>query len=261
MNNKKDSEKNGNDAASCFSELPDGGTGYYYAHQDKARRVVKPEDAIRLCDEMSSVWNNILCDVLPQDKSAKIYEAGCGSGAFLLFLKNLGYTNIEGSDFSANQVEIARANQLNVRLADSVLDIESREPETFDCIVAIDFIEHLDKGKAMRFLSACGRALKKGGNLVLRMPNGDSPFVGRNLFNDITHQWAYTTISMRALLEIAGFSNVEFKDETEASVKCLRLIKVPLIRFSQWLIKGVIRTATREQIQYLSPSIFVFAKK
>lgn len=261
MNNEKNSGEGSKDTASCFSEKKDGGVFCYYAHQDKARRVMKPEDAERLCNEMRGFWLNILQGILPRDKSAKVYEAGCGPGAFLLFLKNLGYTNIEGSDFSEKQVEIARANGLNVKLADSVSDIESRGAGTIDCIFAIDFIEHLEREKAMQFLSACANALKNDGLLVLRMPNGDSPFVGRNLFNDITHQWAYTTVSMRALLEIAGFSKVEFRDETEAAVKCLRIIKIPLIRLTQWIVKVMIRMATREQIQYLSPSIFVFAKK
>lgn len=257
-----------NRGANCNGETSSlgGSAGWeadniYYVHQTHARRVMKPEDAKRLANEMREFWMRILGDKLPSDKSAKIYEAGCGPGAFLLFLKMLGYANVEGSDFSENQVQIARGNGVNVRLAESVSEVESFAEESLDCVVAIDFIEHLEKGKAVRFMRACGRALKKGGILILRMPNGDSPFVGRNIYNDITHQWAYTTVSMRALLEIAGFSEVEFRDESEAALKGLRIVKVPLMRLCQWIIKIVVRAATREQIQHLSPSIFVFGKK
>jgi hypothetical protein len=93
------------------------------------------------------------------------------------------------------------------------------------------------------------------------MPNGDSPFVGRNLFNDITHQWAYTTVAIQALLIVSGFNKVSFADEAQASVNCCRYVKIPLMKIAQCVFIFLTRMATREQIQYLSPSIFVFAQK
>ncbi len=233
----------------------------YSNYQTQVRGLLCAADMIKLCDQMSPVWSRLLIEALPEDKNSAIYEVGCGPGAFLLFLKRLGYTNISGSDLSENQVQLALANGLNVKLADSIVELESFSPDTFYCIVAIDFIEHLSKNDVIRFLNHACRTLKNNGKLILRMPNGDSPFVGRNLFNDITHQWAYTTVSIAALLNIAGFRNVNFRDEAIASVQCCRWIKLPLISLSQALIKCVIRAVTREQIQYLSPSIFVFAEK
>lgn len=233
----------------------------YYDNQAKARHVMTSSDVEELAAQMSVCWRRIFADKLPANKSAKIYEAGCGPGAFLIFLKSLGYTNIEASDFSEAQVNIARTIGFNARLADSVADLESIDEKSLDCVVAIDFIEHLEKDNAMRFLKACGRAIKNGGILILRMPNGDSPLVGRNFFNDPTHIWAYTTVSMRALLEIAGFSEIEFRDEAEAMIREWRFLKVPFMRIARWIAKAIIRAATREQIDFLSPSIFVFAKK
>ncbi|HON08953.1 MAG TPA: class I SAM-dependent methyltransferase, partial [Verrucomicrobiota bacterium] len=147
------------------------------------------------------------------------------------------------------------------KVADSILELESFAPETFDCLVGIDFIEHISKDVAMKFLQQASRVLKNNGILILRMPNGDSPFVGRNLFNDITHQWAYTTVAIQSLLFVSGFSKASFADEAEASVSCCRCVKIPLMKIAQCVFKFLTRAATREQIQYLSPSIFVFARK
>ena len=44
---------------------------------------------------------------LSRDKSIKIADLGCGHGALLYVLKDLGYKNIVGVDFSKEQVEIA----------------------------------------------------------------------------------------------------------------------------------------------------------
>ena len=233
----------------------------YYNYQTQARGLISPEDVVKLCDSMSPVWMRLMTGWLPENKNSAIYEVGCGPGAFLLFLKRLGYTNVCGSDLSQNQINLAVANGLNAKLADSISELESFAPETFDCLIGIDFIEHISKDVAIKFLQQASRVLKNNGILILRMPNGDSPFVGRNLFNDITHQWAYTTVAIQSLLFVSGFSKASFADEAEASVSCCRCVKIPLMKIAQCVFKFLTRAATREQIQYLSPSIFVFARK
>jgi SAM-dependent methyltransferase len=126
------------------------------------------------------------------------------------------HTNAAGSDSSDCQIELARAAGLSVRLADSIDEISKAPALTWDCLIAIDFIEHLPKDGLIAFLAQAHRVLKPGGCLILRAPNGDSPFVGRNLFNDITHYWAYTSVAIEALLKMAGFQRVEFADGTVA---------------------------------------------
>jgi hypothetical protein len=115
----------------------------------------------------------------------------------------------------------------------------------------------LPKEALLEFLALAARKLKPGGCLILRGPNGDSPLVGRNLYNDITHVWAYTTIALRALLQMSGFERVAFADECEASVQRQRWLKVPLMRLTRALVRGLIRAAVREHVQWLSPSIYV----
>src|SRR5207249_4808144 len=111
---------------------------------------------------------------------------------------------------SAPQIELARAACVTVVEADSLTELEQQSDSELDCLIGIDFIEHLPKDTLVHFFSLAFRKLKRDGCLILRAPNGDSPFVGRNLFNDITHVWAYTTVATRALLEMAGFKRMEF---------------------------------------------------
>lgn len=233
----------------------------YYLHQTQARGLTSKNDVEALCRAMSPVWERILIKWLPQSLDSVIYEAGCGAGVMMLFLKRLGYKNISGTDISQSQVELANASGLPARLGSSIEDLKNTPENSIDCIIAIDFIEHLNKDDAIEFLNISNTRLKTGGCLILRMPNGDSPLVGRNLFNDITHQWAYTTVSINALLKIAGFRKTVFADESTASIQKHRWIKVPIMKIAQSMLRLIIRSATREQIYYLSPSIFVGAWK
>lgn len=234
---------------------------YYYSRQADARGLTNSADVEKLADDMMLCYKRLLSPWLPQERNASIYEAACGPGVMLRCLKRFGYTNASGSDMSTCQIQLAKADGLQVVEGDSIEELRKCPDNHWDCIIAIDFIEHLERGSMVDFLNECHRTLKLGGVLIMRGPNADSPFVGRNLYNDITHVWAYTSVALRALLGLSGFSVVEFADESLASLKKHRWIKAPLMQVSQTVIRFVIRSATREDIKYLNPSIFVRAIK
>src|SRR5205814_282346 len=121
---------------------------------------------------------------------------------------------------------------------------------SLDCIIAIDFIEHLARDEVIEFLAQSNRALNAGGSLILRMPNGDSPLVGRNLYNDITHVWAYTCVAMDALLRMARYETVEFRDESVASIEGARWVKIPLMLVARSIVRLGIRAATAQDIRH-----------
>jgi SAM-dependent methyltransferase len=233
----------------------------YYQYQASARGLMGADDVKRTLADMRGIYDRLLAPQLPPDRQSRIYEVACGPGLVLLYLKELGYPNISGSDNSACQTSLAQALGLPVVTADSLTELRSQRQKSLDCIIAIDFIEHLPKEILMDFLALAHDCLKPGGKLILRAPNGDSPFVGRNLFNDITHFWAYTTVATRALLSLAGFRQVIFAEESQAAIQNHRWIKIPLMSLSQKFLRFAIRSATREQVEFLSPNIFVFAEK
>jgi len=233
----------------------------YYNYQARARGLNSVADVEVATDYMDACYRQLLGNWLPGDRSAAIYEVACGPGIMLRYLLRAGYHNISGSDLSACQIDLARASGLRATQADSIQELEKDADGIWDCLIAIDFIEHLPKDLLIRFFGLSHRKLKAGGCLILRAPNGDSPFAGRNLFNDITHVWAYTSIATRALLQMAGFGRVEFADESSAMIERHRWLKVPLMKCSQALLRFLIRAATRENIKYLSPSIYVAAWK
>jgi 2-polyprenyl-3-methyl-5-hydroxy-6-metoxy-1,4-benzoquinol methylase len=233
----------------------------YYRYQATARGLTSVEAVEKLTDLMGLTYARLLPRWLPADRQAEIYEVACGPGIMLRHLQRLGYARLAGSDSAASQIELARAAGLPVVLGDSLRDLKGQCAERWDCLIAIDFIEHLPKDVLVEFFFECHRTLRTNGCLIMRAPNGDSPLVGRNVFNDITHYWAYTTIATEALLKMAGFQRVEFADESLASIQKHRWIKVPLMKCAQAVVRAVIRSATREDIRYLNSSIYIAAWK
>jgi 2-polyprenyl-3-methyl-5-hydroxy-6-metoxy-1,4-benzoquinol methylase len=89
------------------------------------------------------------------DKNSKILEIGSGSQWFANIMKEHGFTNYEGIDI--------------VPPADIVGDIRKwkelgLKPESFDCIIAFEVVEHVD------IFQECYDLLKDDGVLMLTTP-------------------------------------------------------------------------------------------
>jgi SAM-dependent methyltransferase len=229
----------------------------YYRYQAKARGLNSVADVMKVVAQNTMLYDKIVLPWLPENREAAIYEAACGPGIFLHWLRKRGYTNASGTDSSEAQIDLAKEGGLRISLVDSIEDLRRCPASSLDCLVALDFYEHLPKELLLDFLVEAERVLRAGGRLILRGPNGDSPVLGRALYNDITHQGALTTIAFNAVLTMVGFQRTEFKDDTIAGIHKQRWLRVPIAWLGQQIFRSLIRVATRENIQCLSASMFL----
>lgn len=182
----------------------------YLATHIKGGAGVEPRDF----DYQGRVFKNKFGPLLPADKSAAIFEMGCGSGAFLRFLQKEGYTRAQGMDQDADAVETARSlGVAGVCAGDARTHLESAAAR-YDCIVAIDVVEHFKKEELFELFDAVYRALTPGGVFIWQAPNADGAFFGRIRYGDLTHELAFTKASAWQLMLGAGYVDVQtFADE------------------------------------------------
>lgn len=148
---------------------------------------------------------------LPAAKDASILEIGCGWGPFLHFARESGYTRVRGLDASPEQVDRARTlGLLHAEVGDAFEHLDGH-PDAYDCIVALDLVEHFSRVEAVRLLQAIRAALRPGGRVILRTPNADSPFASINVHGDLTHELALNAQSARQLLATCGYVAVELR--------------------------------------------------
>jgi 2-polyprenyl-3-methyl-5-hydroxy-6-metoxy-1,4-benzoquinol methylase len=115
---------------------------------------------------------------------------------------------VTGIDLSREQVELAwRLGTKGIYEAD-VFTFAIDRAETYDCVIAVDVAEHFDPPDARRFFATLRSLLRPGGCVILRTPNGSSPYHGNLLFGDVTHGTAYTTRSLRQIAAATGFGAV-----------------------------------------------------
>jgi len=154
------------------------------------------------------IWDAYYKDHLPRNKSAAILDIGCGSGAFLYYLRASGYRKSSGVDISGSQISAAeRLGIPGVNLGDFRQLLESR-PSGYDVIIARDVIEHFTKEEVIDVINLIYGALLPGGVCIIKTANAESPFWPRYRFGDFTHESSFTRNSIETILHMSGFQEV-----------------------------------------------------
>ena len=196
----------------------------YYQYQTQARGLLD-KDALRQRFSKLAPWYAVrLGTHLPGDRKAACLDLPCGYGNLLYFLRLHGYENIIGYDFDPNQVKLARLLDLPAHEGD-VFVILSEEGRQYDCITALDFIEHISRDETLRFLRLCWARLRPGGVLILRTACADGPFGAHDRYNDLTHQWAMTSNVLLTVLQMLNFERVEVLDESPQAYNLLNTVR------------------------------------
>lgn len=145
---------------------------------------------------------------LPVDRSARMLDLGCGYGAYLLYLRNLGFENIRGIDLSLEQVELARTLGLSCVEVDDLFSALEHEHD-LGCVSMFDVIEHLTRTEAIEALSKIHERLAPGGTLIMRTPNIDAKHGTVLSFGDLTHEMHLNKTSVLELFASLPFTSVD----------------------------------------------------
>ena len=130
------------------------------------------------------------------------------------FAREAGYRDVSGVDAAKQQVEVAVALGIEGVREGGILETLAAAAEgSLDLIVTFDVMEHFAKDDLLRLVDAVHRGLRHGGCWIIHVPNGDSPFVGSILYDDLTHELAFTRESLAQLLLASGFQDVRCHED------------------------------------------------
>lgn len=134
--------------------------------------------------------------------SATVVEIGCGTGANLALLaREFDDVRLLGLDLDPRALGMCRGRELGVQLAradGSRLPLRSRSA---DCLVALDFIEHVEDDRGL--IREFARVLRPGGSLVASVPAYPSLWSAHDEF--LHHKRRYRTNELEQKLVEAGF--------------------------------------------------------
>ena len=103
------------------------------------------------------------------DPDLKILDAACGTGGLMSFLKENGYSNLRGFDYSQHAIDFSNERGLNVVFGD-LRNVEAFEPgETFDIITCNDALYFLSDDEIVRALAAFKNRLNRNGLIIINI--------------------------------------------------------------------------------------------
>ena len=180
-------------------------------------RLATPESYIKFEDAFRGRWKveervrwyipHVRETMAPGSRKPML-DIGCGRGEWMLELKRNNFT-VTGVDLNPAMADAARAQGLEVVLADAVAQLDSLEPASLSVVSAFHLVEHLPFEQILILVDAAFRALMPGGLLILETPNPENLVVGACTFwYDPTHIRPLPPAMLRFYVESAGFAPV-----------------------------------------------------
>lgn len=178
----------------------------FYFRYTSTQALTDAKKTEQLLKYSSAYFKSNFMRILPIKKDALILDVACGYGRHLTSLISMGYSNCVGVDISAEQIQYAR-NELklnNVEEADIFSWLELNKSK-YDCILVIDFLEHLNNDDLINLVMKLRSRLNTQGRLIIHVPNGIS-IINPIIHGDLTHVRAFTSESLTQLFLLSGFS-------------------------------------------------------
>ncbi|RWC92982.1 MAG: methyltransferase domain-containing protein [Mesorhizobium sp.] len=173
----------------------------------------------------------------PSESVSSIFEIGFGNGSFLGWAREKQY-DVFGSELQPEL--IGRALDMGFIVKDG---IENMPASSLSAVVAFDVFEHIPYTELLKTCKFAFSALKPGGYLIARFPNGDSPFSLPIQNADVTHVHALGSGIIRELMRSAGFVIEELRAPKESPVTLKSKIALPIKKVMRSLFAYYVRFA------------------
>jgi SAM-dependent methyltransferase len=159
-------------------------------------------------------------------------DVGCGQGTLLRVAQDLGF-DVLGVDSSAEMLAVAQHCGLPAENGEALTYLREVPSNSLAVVSAFDILEHLAPETCLELLIEVRRALEADGLLLVKVPNGASPWSNAVFHSDLTHQVLYTPASLTQMMSMAGFGSCECREVPPAAVSlkgCVRACLWPLVR-------------------------------
>ena len=156
-------------------------------------------------------YNELLDQLEAFRNTGRILDIGCGYGFFLETAKKRGW-EVYGTEVSDEACQ--KCSEKGINMHCGKFENCDFENDFFDVVVSFEVIEHLYN--PLEITTCAHRVLRKGGLFYLTTPNFNSYLRYRlkakyDVIDYPNHLAYYTSITLRLLLEKAGFKTLKTK--------------------------------------------------
>ena len=145
----------------------------------------------------------------PRDSTSPVLDIGVGRGEMLSCMRDWGF-DYHGIDISPSTVRFCQSLHLSCEVVEDTASWLQGHPDTFALVTLLDVLEHVPRHQTIALLAAIRGSLRRGGKVIIQVPNLQSPYGYLHHFNDFTHLVGFVQNSLSQVLIAAGFTHFEF---------------------------------------------------
>jgi 2-polyprenyl-3-methyl-5-hydroxy-6-metoxy-1,4-benzoquinol methylase len=206
----------------------------------------------------------LLTPVLPDRKDIRILEIGPGNGeALRLLTDDLGYTNVEAVDISAEVVEVCSLIEgVQVSLTTDTSAFLKDRVGIYDVVLMYHVLEHFPTELVVSTLSSIRAALSSNGILIVGVPNAAAPIIGneQNYF-DFTHRTGFSPWSLKQAHLMAGFERCEVSEVWPPQNGLARLLQRSVQKIVLSVVRGYLFLLVPHKRNVITHSMVSYAYK
>ena len=163
-------------------------------------------------------------------------ELGSGTGEFLQYLHYKGVKNFQGVDQDPNLKNVLKSEiQDRFECTDVWEFLVSPLSTNWDRVVMLDVLEHFTPEDGFKLLSLITKRLNLGGKIIIKVPNGGSPWGMSYQAGDVTHKTAFNSESLRQLATASQLRVDNIYDQRRGSRR--RVIRDTILhKFLSWAL-------------------------
>jgi 2-polyprenyl-3-methyl-5-hydroxy-6-metoxy-1,4-benzoquinol methylase len=201
---------------------------------------------------------------LPESKSARILDFGCGTGRVLNYLSQKGYTNFLGVDMDKSALNGVPAHlQKNTQHINSLEEFLSN-CGTFDLIIAKDVIYYFPRHDLVNHCRRIFEKLNSNGTAIVEVFNGAQLSSSFTAFKDIGIQTILTESSLKQTLESSQLEVLEIFEQERPidSIKgCIYWLLQKIWTMALKIVFILERGLDPNNPKYFGKSIIAIARK
>jgi len=197
-------------------------------------------------------------------KKASVLEIGPGKGEFIAWLNSLGIEDIDVFDIDQEVVDFVKTNYKikNSFVSDHISSIKDKM-RMYDMIILVQVLEHIDPNKYFVFVRSIFSMLRKGGVLIIVVPNANNPLGMVERYGDLQHKNSFTDQSLKDLVfgsKITGY-DMEIKGYSIPPYSILNIFRIFMQKILHLFLLLIMIVNGGSFYKIMTPNIVLVLKK